>query len=1269
MSSSSRLTQETIVYPNSLHPQEEQSDERNRLARAERRSKLDRVSSIPGNNFTLRTLQNSPYMSPVARLNAYTHPSQHVPTAPLVRPGQFPISESMDPLDDLRVQRLLQHKESVYIPPMAKVSLQAPGETLFPLLSKVQGFLEGNSQVMLILGDSGAGKSTFNRHLEYHLWVCYTTGGDIPLFINLAALDRPDKQLVEEQLRTLGFSDIEIRGLKETHRFVLICDGYDESHLTSNLHTTNLLNQSGQWRAKLIISCRTQYLGPDYRDRFVPKAMGQYQRPANDLFQEAVIAPFSVDQIEDYIDQYVLLEPRMWQRVDYMRTMTAIPNLIDLVTNPFLLTLCLEALPSVVQGKTDLSSLCVTRIQLYDSFVANWLGVNKRRLQDQLLTDESRKFFEELKEEGFEMNGIKFQQNLAMAIFKEQDGLPIVDYIHRRDRTSWKASFFSPDPEATILRKASLLTRSRSHFRFIHRSILEFFFSCNICPPASLDEFAPQECFDFSSALLSIGNQPLSQRDLVAEPSIVRFLSERVQLQPAFKEYLLAVIEMSKTQEEAARAAANAVTILVRAGTRFNGADLQCIRIPGADLSGGQFDSAKLAHADLTNVNFSKSWIRRADFRNARMEGVRFGELPFLTEGGYVFSCAFSPDGKSFAAGLVNGDINMYETARWTRLLVLQGHKRRVTSLAFSPNGRQLLSASWDEIRMWCIETGAPEQILEGEGGDVSTVALSPCGMWIASAGQDMGIGLLNSFNGDTELVLVGHTSKVLSLAYSPNGRSIVSGGEDGSIRIFDVDDELAYMVWESGCEMVNCVAYSPDGQRIVSGHGLGQLRIWDAETGVGGSEWTGHAGGVNSVVYSPSGQWIASSSDDSTVKLWDAQAGALVSIFAGHFDRVTGAVFSPSGSRLASSSWDKTVRIWEVTSVGTRLDTFRSSDPISSVTYSSDGRTLLSGSDDGTIQQYNASTGEPGKAFSCGFNQAGCIAYSPNGLKIAAAGNSNDVRVWDDEVGFDYFVLTGHNDKVNAVRFSPHGDLMVTASDDTTLRLWDASSGEQRCLLRGHTAWVRSVAFSPDGLQIVSASKDGTIRVWLVADGTSVVLTKEDDDWVRAVCYSPDGQLVASSHRTMEVRLWDREPFSLLHTLRHNRVVGCIAFSACGKWIATGCGHAVWLWGSTSDKKSWSSHVVIREFSGDVVDIAWKPRSLEFATGCRDGSVRVWSLCNKSGAWSAQVVWSTGPAVLSCSGAVVINTEGLSHINRQLLVQRGAIAPSFTWRCWESEE
>ncbi|KAF9271701.1 hypothetical protein BGZ88_005724, partial [Linnemannia elongata] len=277
----------------------------------------------------------------------------------------------------LRVLRLREYEQPVFISPMAKASLQAPDNTLFPLMGKVKDFLSGDFQVMLILGDSGAGKSTFNRHLENELWKEYKCGGRIPLFINLPALERPEKDLIAEQLRTYRFSELQIQGLEQHRQFILICDGYDESQLTSNLHTTNLLNRFGQRDTKLLITCRTQYLGPEYRLRFVPMAVRKYNRAADDLFMEAVIASFSKEQIEDYVERYVPLEPRTWVKKDYMDKLEIIPNLMDLVKNPFLLTLCLEALPDVVKGKSNLTRLRVTRVQLYDIFVWHWLGVNK----------------------------------------------------------------------------------------------------------------------------------------------------------------------------------------------------------------------------------------------------------------------------------------------------------------------------------------------------------------------------------------------------------------------------------------------------------------------------------------------------------------------------------------------------------------------------------------------------------------------------------------------------------------------------------------------------------------------------------------------------------------------------------------------------------------------------------------------------------------------------------------------------------------------------
>ncbi|KAG0284194.1 hypothetical protein BGZ96_011451 [Linnemannia gamsii] len=573
-------------------------------------------SNIP----ILATLQGERYINPNATsppntANSQRQPRLTVPVPIIAGPEDILISKYEYILHKLRALRLANYNQAVYIPPMAKPGLQTADDTLLPLMDKVEDFLEGNGQVMLILGDSGAGKSTFNRYLENELWQTYIKGDRIPLLVNLPTLDRPDKDLMFEQLKRLNFSSHAILELRQCRQFVVMCDGYDECQLTANLHTVNCFNQAGQWNVKMIITCRTQYLGPDYRNRFVPMEEHQYRRAANDLFQEAVIVPFSKGQIEDYVEQYVLFDSRTWTKEEYMHTLTEIPNLMDLVRNPFLLTLYLKALPSVIQGSSDLSRLRVTRIQLYDIFVNNWLEANKHRLQDQRLSAESMMTFDELKEEGFEFNVTKFQQDLAAAIFTRQDGRPIVDYVHRRDKFSWKAMFFCQSPEATILRGASLLNRSGTRHYFVHQSILEYFYSCTICPPSSTaEEFAPQECFDFATALASIDDHPLSQRNLVVEPSIVRLLSERVKSQPAFKEHLLAIIEMSKTDKQASQASANAITILIRSETSFNGTDLQGIRIPGADLSGGQFDSAHFQGADLTGVNFTKSWIRQANF-------------------------------------------------------------------------------------------------------------------------------------------------------------------------------------------------------------------------------------------------------------------------------------------------------------------------------------------------------------------------------------------------------------------------------------------------------------------------------------------------------------------------------------------------------------------------------------------------------------------------------------------------------------------------------
>ncbi|KAF9086993.1 hypothetical protein BGX23_008424 [Mortierella sp. AD031] len=350
-------------------------------------------------------------------------------------------------LQRLRTQRLKEHHQAVYISPQAKATLKASDDDSFPLMDKVKDFLKSERQVFLVLGDSGSGKSTFNRQLERVLMEAYAQGGHVPLLINLPAIRNPETELISEHLKTLNFTDNDIREMKRDRHFIIICDGYDESRLSINLHTSNLLNRPGQWSAKMIIR---DYVKQFVRDTEVHKLFGN--RP-------------------------------IWSVEEYMDTLAQIPNLLQLATNPFLLTLSLRSLPDIVKDNLDPSTIKMTRLRLYDNFINQWLEINRQRLTSMKHDTATKAALEELIDGGFKEIAIDFLQDLAAAIYKEQDGQSIVKYVHRLDKETWKAKFFGPDLDISLLRESSPLTCKEHLHQFIHRSLLEYFYSHQVFRP------------------------------------------------------------------------------------------------------------------------------------------------------------------------------------------------------------------------------------------------------------------------------------------------------------------------------------------------------------------------------------------------------------------------------------------------------------------------------------------------------------------------------------------------------------------------------------------------------------------------------------------------------------------------------------------------------------------------------------------------------------------------------------------------------------------
>ncbi|KAK3807576.1 MAG: hypothetical protein J3Q66DRAFT_417445 [Benniella sp.] len=823
-------------------------------------------------------------------------------------------------LRQLRKQRLKERGDAVYIQPQAKAGLKASDDQQFPLMEKVEEFLSGDQKVLLLLGDSGAGKSTFNQQLECDLWHKYKkTTGRIPLFINLPAIDKPEQDMIAKQLRKCEFTEPEIRELKVHRRLILICDGYDESQQTHNLYMSNRLNQPGEWNIQMVISCRSEYLGADYRDRFQPG--DRNSRSDSGHFQEAVITPFTPDQVHDYIKQYVQVHQPLWEAKDYEQALDFIPSLKELVRNPFLMTLSLEVLPRMVDPGEHPSATQVTRVALYDQFIEHWLERGKKRLSEKELSPQAKAAFESLVDEGFTRNGIDFLKKLAVAIYKEQGGQPIVSYSRFKDEGSWKAEYFSREEEKQLLREACPLTRSGNQYRFIHRSLLEYGLALAIFDPHDWKE------------------KPL--------PATVS--SRRGSSSSAYSFHIHGssddtAVSPSKTDKKWRTAAANAITVLVRAGVQFNGDDLRGIQIPGADLSYGSFDSAQLQDADLRRVNFRATVLRCADLSRAHMSGVQFGELPSLKEDYEVLSCAYSPDGKTFAVGLSNGDVREYSTSTWEKGRILSGHRRGVASIAYSPNGDRLISGSWDKTaRLWNVEAGASIHTLSNNHEFVHGVAFSPCGSSFACGGDDYTVKVWDAGTGECQLIFIGHRRSVTSVAYSPNGHVIASGSWDTTLRLWDMQTGLCIRTLSGHKYTISAVAYSPRGEKIVSGSGS-----FD-----GTEDW------IRGVAFSPQGDTIVTASDDVTVRIWDAETGTCRQALKGHTGFVTSVVFSPKGDRIASGSYDRTVRLWDVGSGGIRQIAIDNRTKVLAVKYSPHGHQSASSSADGSIRLWDVEKGD----------------------------------------------------------------------------------------------------------------------------------------------------------------------------------------------------------------------------------------------------------------------------------------------------------------------
>lgn len=451
---------------------------------------------------------------------------------------------------------------------------------------------------------------------------------------------------------------------------------------------------------------------------------------------------------------------------------------------------------------------------------------------------------------------------------------------------------------------------------------------------------------------------------------------------------------------------------------------------------------------------------------------------------GDLSSAVFSADGSQIII-VDSNETTLLINLSQASSVALEGHTDLVTSAAFSPDGKLVVTCSADRTaRVWDAVSGMTLLALEGHQAPVTSAKFSSDGKKLVTASEDNTIRFWDSQTGNSTGILRGHADVISDVSFSPDDRLLVSSSHDGTARIWSADPEDRDEVIIAGHRKpVFSIGYNIDGSRIATASGDGTVRVWSSLNGELQQKFSGHMGRVFSVAFSHDDRRIVTSSDDRTARIWDIRSGLSVAVLEGEAT-VYNARFSPDDQRIATASGDGMVRLWDA-NTGASISDLKVAEASShassvyKVLFTPPGDEVITATEDGSLRIWDIQTGKVDRTFAAGsIAPVFDVAISADGSKIVAASGDGNARLWEAVTGKLLLTLHESEEPLLAIAMNSSATIAATGSWNGTVRLWDLQTGKALADKR-HPAAIFGLAFNPKGRQIALASRDSSARLF----------------------------------------------------------------------------------------------------------------------------------------------------------------------------------------------